>query len=86
MLQVPIMLRSDYCNLKRKEGGEDDAKMVDLSERELTSLGECPFDQGGYFVINGSEKVGARPPVCLPGGQQAVAGARLLQAHPPGPP
>jgi DNA-directed RNA polymerase II subunit RPB2 len=42
---IPIMLRSDYCNL------------ADRSDRELCDLGECPFDQGGYFVINGSEKV-----------------------------
>ncbi|KAL4423802.1 hypothetical protein ABPG75_001103 [Micractinium tetrahymenae] len=42
---VPIMLRSDYCNLSGK------------SERDLCDLGECPYDQGGYFVINGSEKV-----------------------------
>lgn len=42
---VPIMLRSDYCNLSG------------LSERDLCDLGECPYDQGGYFVINGSEKV-----------------------------
>ena len=42
---VPIMLRSDYCNL------------ADRSERDLMELGECPYDQGGYFVINGSEKV-----------------------------
>jgi DNA-directed RNA polymerase II subunit RPB2 len=43
--EVPIMLRSDYCNLSNQ------------SERALCDLGECPYDQGGYFVINGSEKV-----------------------------
>ena len=42
---VPIMLRSDYCNLHGR------------SERDLADLGECPYDQGGYFIINGSEKV-----------------------------
>jgi len=42
---IPIMLRSDYCNLAGR------------SERDLCELGECPYDQGGYFVINGSEKV-----------------------------
>lgn len=43
--EVPIMLRSDYCNLAGR------------SDSELCELGECPYDQGGYFVINGSEKV-----------------------------
>jgi len=42
---VPIMLKSTYCILS------------DSNDRELTDLGECPYDQGGYFVINGSEKV-----------------------------
>lgn len=42
---VPIMLRSVFCVL----GDKDDADLADL--------GECVFDQGGYFVINGSEKV-----------------------------
>ena len=44
-MQVPIMLRSEYCCLYGN------------SDRELSELGECPYDQGGYFVINGSEKV-----------------------------
>ncbi|KAJ1678731.1 DNA-dependent RNA polymerase II, partial [Spiromyces aspiralis] len=43
--KVPIMLRSNYCILYR------------LSEKDLAQLGECQYDQGGYFIINGSEKV-----------------------------
>ncbi|KAK6919060.1 RNA polymerase Rpb2, domain 3 [Dillenia turbinata] len=42
--KVPIMLRSSYCTLYQN------------SEKDLTELGECPYDQGGYFIINGSEK------------------------------
>ncbi|KAG8965582.1 DNA-dependent RNA polymerase II [Tulasnella sp. 419] len=43
--KVPIMLRSTFCILHS------------LSESDLCDLNECPYDQGGYFVINGSEKV-----------------------------
>ena len=43
--KLPIMLKSKYCMLK------------DLSEAELYNWNECPYDQGGYFIINGSEKV-----------------------------
>lgn len=43
--KVPIMVRSNFCMLR---GLRDD---------ELFALDECPYDQGGYFVINGSEKV-----------------------------
>ncbi|CAK4076589.1 unnamed protein product [Aphanomyces euteiches] len=42
---IPIMLRSKYCVL------------TDKSDKELTELNECVYDQGGYFIINGSEKV-----------------------------
>uniref|UniRef100_A0AC35U9I0 DNA-directed RNA polymerase subunit beta n=1 Tax=Rhabditophanes sp. KR3021 TaxID=114890 RepID=A0AC35U9I0_9BILA len=43
--KIPIMLRSAYCMLS------------ELSDRDLAELNECPLDPGGYFVINGSEKV-----------------------------
>lgn len=43
--KVPIMLKSKFCMLRG------------LKEHELYALNECPYDQGGYFVINGSEKV-----------------------------
>eukprot|EP01137_Pigoraptor_chileana_P009419 Opistho-2@57646 len=46
--RVPIMLRSKHCKLM------DEAITNDNS---LTDLKECPYDQGGYFIINGSEKV-----------------------------
>jgi DNA-directed RNA polymerase beta subunit len=39
------MLRSTYCLLNG------------LTDRDLTELNECPLDPGGYFIINGSEKV-----------------------------
>eukprot|EP00418_Pyrodinium_bahamense_P089315 CAMPEP_0179044970 /NCGR_PEP_ID=MMETSP0796-20121207/17940_1 /TAXON_ID=73915 /ORGANISM="Pyrodinium bahamense, Strain pbaha01" /LENGTH=1177 /DNA_ID=CAMNT_0020741369 /DNA_START=75 /DNA_END=3608 /DNA_ORIENTATION=+ len=45
LMKMPIMVRTEYCWLK---GAND---------RLLTEFGECPLDQGGYFVINGSEKV-----------------------------
>ncbi|VEL23807.1 unnamed protein product, partial [Protopolystoma xenopodis] len=43
--KIPIMLRSRYCLLAL------------MSDRDLSELNECPLDPGGYFIINGSEKV-----------------------------
>lgn len=43
--KIPIMLRSSYCVLNG------------LTDRDLAELNECPLDPGGYFIINGSEKV-----------------------------
>lgn len=43
--KIPIMLRSSYCHL------------YGCSDEELYSYRECPLDPGGYFVVNGSEKV-----------------------------
>jgi DNA-directed RNA polymerase II subunit RPB2 len=43
--KVPIMLRSTFCILR------------DLQDQDLYDLNECPYDSGGYFIINGSEKV-----------------------------
>lgn len=39
------MLQSQFCILDN------------LSEKDMYELNECPYDKGGYFVINGSEKV-----------------------------
>ncbi|CCH43851.1 DNA-directed RNA polymerase III subunit [Wickerhamomyces ciferrii] len=43
--KMPIMLRSNKCILD----GASEAKMA--------SLNECPLDPGGYFIVNGTEKV-----------------------------
>ncbi|WP_396189524.1 hypothetical protein, partial [Flavobacterium sp.] len=42
---IPIMLHSDACILNN-QGSEI-----------LRRLGECPYDMGGYFIIDGKEKV-----------------------------
>lgn len=39
------MLRSFFCIL------------YGFTERQLYQVNECPYDSGGYFIINGSEKV-----------------------------
>jgi DNA-directed RNA polymerase subunit B len=43
--ELPIMLKSKLCVLNG------------LSEDELIELGEDPKDPGGYFIINGTERV-----------------------------
>lgn len=42
---LPIMLKSKYCHLHK------------LNRDELIQKGEDPTDMGGYFIINGTEKV-----------------------------
>ncbi len=42
---LPTMIKSKICNLYGK------------SEEELIELGEDPLDPGGYFIVNGSERV-----------------------------
>ena len=41
--KIPIMLKSNICVLTQYKHSPD-------------STGECKFDSGGYFIINGSEK------------------------------
>ena len=43
--RMPIMLKSNQCVLKEK------------SFEELIELGEDPYEPGGYFIVNGTEKV-----------------------------
>ncbi|XP_031570048.1 DNA-directed RNA polymerase III subunit RPC2-like isoform X2 [Actinia tenebrosa] len=43
--RMPVMLRSSNCVLTGK------------SPAELALLNECPIDPGGYFIVNGTEKV-----------------------------
>ena len=45
LFQIPIMLHSRYCVLNRKP------------EEFLKEAGECIYDYGGYFIVDGSEKV-----------------------------
>ncbi|GAD97975.1 DNA-directed RNA polymerase III subunit RET1 [Paecilomyces variotii No. 5] len=43
--RMPVMLRSSKCVLSNK------------TAPEMHVLNECPLDPGGYFIVNGTEKV-----------------------------
>eukprot|EP01017_Pseudomicrothorax_dubius_P010355 TRINITY_DN13687_c0_g1_i1.p1 TRINITY_DN13687_c0_g1~~TRINITY_DN13687_c0_g1_i1.p1 ORF type:complete len:252 (+),score=69.51 TRINITY_DN13687_c0_g1_i1:114-869(+) len=43
--QLPIMVRSKWCTLHG------------LKTSDIVDKGECEYDQGGYFVVNGGEKI-----------------------------
>lgn len=43
--KIPIMLHSKYCVLHN------------LPKQMLVELGESPYEQGGYFIVKGKEKV-----------------------------
>lgn len=43
--RMPIMLKSHNCTLNG------------MNDTELIEAQECPIDSGGYFIVNGSEKV-----------------------------
>ncbi len=43
--RMPIMVGSSKCNIR------------DFTDEELIRIGEDPADPGGYFIVNGSERV-----------------------------
>lgn len=43
--RMPIMLRLNKCVLAGR------------NEAEMAAMNECPLDPGGYFIVNGTEKV-----------------------------
>jgi DNA-directed RNA polymerase II subunit RPB2 len=45
LFKLPIMLHSNYCMLNNKPSAF------------LREVGECPYDSGGYFIVDGAEKV-----------------------------
>ena len=45
LFQLPVMINSDVCYLSK------------LTQEEKIKAGEDPYDPGGYFIINGTERV-----------------------------
>jgi DNA-directed RNA polymerase II subunit RPB2 len=45
LFKIPIMLHSRYCILNNKP------------KEFLREVGECPYDNGGYFIVDGAEKI-----------------------------
>jgi len=43
--QLPVMIKSEICNL------------VGIDDEDMIEHGEDPLDPGGYFIVNGTERV-----------------------------
>lgn len=43
---IPIMVHSKFCLLNNRK-----------TEKQLADLNECIYDEGGYFIVSGNEKV-----------------------------
>jgi DNA-directed RNA polymerase II subunit RPB2 len=43
--RIPIMLRTSLCYL------------TNMTPKERIKAGECPYDEGGYFIVKGKERV-----------------------------
>ena len=59
---MPIMVRSERCNLHAKHIAGDRVLSPTSAEDKVTcellrKKGEDPLDPGGYFIINGTERV-----------------------------
>jgi DNA-directed RNA polymerase subunit B len=56
---MPIMLRSGKCNISREILEEEAGRKLNDEEfeKKLIELQEDPLDPGGYFIINGTERV-----------------------------
>jgi DNA-directed RNA polymerase II subunit RPB2 len=57
--RVPVMVRSKYCMLSQPLAGVvvPYVRTADGAGVARQSVDECLYDYGGYFIINGSEKV-----------------------------
>src|SRR3989344_8420725 len=51
--EIPVMLKSNICNLTELIKG----KTPEETQKELIKAGEDPDDPGGYFIVNGTERV-----------------------------
>ena len=45
LANIPVMVKSELCKLKN------------ATEKEMSEYGECMYEHGGYFIVNGQEKV-----------------------------
>ncbi|MEW5759917.1 MAG: DNA-directed RNA polymerase subunit B [Candidatus Thermoplasmatota archaeon] len=55
---IPIMVKSKKCNIYKDNIKKEKGELTDEEyEEALIELGEDPLDPGGYFIINGTERV-----------------------------
>ncbi len=65
---IPVMLRSELCHLS-----------LLTSQVEVMRQKECPLDVGGYFIVNGSEKVCVCVCVCVK--DERIASNSMVSPH-----